>query len=110
MITTDDVAEETLRGLFEEGRDHGIEYRSDGIEAFVCRTDIFETRVIEKDLLDDESSNGLGEFATNLHDPETEGDDLGLEEEVDDLCVIHLDEGTDDSETCETQVFEGPGC
>lgn len=60
-----------------------------------------------KDLLDDEGGDGLGELAAGLHDAEGEGDDLRGEEEVDHVGIVHLDEGTNDTEGGEAEILEG---
>ena len=109
MITTDDMTEEALRRFLTQRSHHGVEDRSDGEEALVGGTDVLEAHVVEEDLLDDEGGDGLGELTADLHDAEAEGNDLCLEQKVDDLGVVHLDEGTDDAQAGEAEVLEGPG-
>jgi hypothetical protein len=69
---------------------HIAQHSADSVKAFVRLADIGEPEVVEEDLLDDEDGDGFGEFGAGLHDAEAEGDDLGGEEEVDDVGVVVL--------------------
>ena len=46
--------------------------------------------IVQKNLLHDESSDCLGQLAAHLHGAKTQWNDFGGQQEVDDLCVIHL--------------------
>lgn len=64
---------------------HRTQDGAHGIESLVCLTDVRQAEIIEQDLLNDEDGDCFGEFRSGLHDAETERDDLGREEEVDDV-------------------------
>mmetsp|Transcript_3380 Transcript_3380/g.13041 ORF Transcript_3380/g.13041 Transcript_3380/m.13041 type:complete len:504 (+) Transcript_3380:120-1631(+) len=106
-VAADDVLEEADRGLVDEGGDHVGEDGRDGVEALGGRADVVEPHVVEQDLLDDEGRDGLRQFRSSLHDAQTQRDDLGLQQKVDDVGVVHLDERADDAERRQAQVFEG---
>lgn len=70
--------------------DHIAQHSPDSVEPLVGLADVGEAEVVEKDLLDDKDCDRFGEFGAGLHDSEAEGDDLGGEEEVDDVGVVVL--------------------
>lgn len=94
--------------------------------------DVCQACLIQQNLLDDEDGNSLGEFGTSFHYPETERDDFGGQEEVDDGIIVvllrfrqklawllgrttdglHLYESADDAKGCKPKVLEWPsfGC
>jgi hypothetical protein len=53
-------------------------------------TNVCQSSLVKKDLLDDEDGDSFGEFGARFHDAETEGNDFGREEEVDDGVVVIL--------------------
>lgn len=69
--------------LLHQLGDHVAKNGAHRIESLVCRTNVAQANVIEEDLLYDEDSNGLAKLRSSLHDPKTEGNDLGGEKEVD---------------------------
>ena len=46
--------------------------------------------IVQKNLLHDEGSDCLGQLAAHLHSAKTQWNNLCGQQEVDDLCVIHL--------------------
>jgi hypothetical protein len=64
---------------------HRAQDGADGVESLVRLTDVRQAEIVEQDLLDDEDGDCFREFRSGLHDAEAEGDDLGGEEEVDDV-------------------------
>jgi hypothetical protein len=83
---------------------------SDGVEPLVRLTDVTKSDLVEEDLLHDEDRDRLRELRTGLHDPQTEGDDLSREKEVDNVAVVVLlDERTDDAEGGEAEVLKRTG-
>ena len=95
------------RLLIHQLRHHITEDRPDCVEALVRLADVLQSHVVEEDLLHDEDGDGLAEFGAGLHDAEAERDDFGGEEEVYHVCAVVFDEGADDAEGGEAQVFEG---
>ena len=79
------------RLLIHELRDHIREHGAYSVETFVRLTDVLEAHVVEKDFLDDEDRDRLAEFRPGLHNTETERDDLGGQEEVNDFGAVVLD-------------------
>mmetsp|Transcript_22030 Transcript_22030/g.46430 ORF Transcript_22030/g.46430 Transcript_22030/m.46430 type:complete len:271 (-) Transcript_22030:252-1064(-) len=79
-----------------------------GIKALGRCTDIVQTRFLQKNLLDNKSGNGFGKFRSCFHDSQTKRNDFGAEEEANNLRVIHLDECTYDTQTCQSQILERP--
>ena len=69
---------------------HIAENCSYGIESFVCVTDVRQASLIEKDLLDDEDSNGFRKFGSSFHDTQAQRDNFSREKEVDDRGVVIL--------------------
>lgn len=56
--------------------------------------------------MNDEDGDGLAELRARLHYAQTERNDLGSEQKVDDLGRVVLDQGTDDTEAGEAEVLE----
>lgn len=88
---------------------HITQHGPNSIEAFVSLADILQAHIIEQDLLDDEDGDGLAELGARFHDAQAKRDDFGREEEVDDFAAVVFDQGADDSQGGETEVFEGAG-
>ena len=65
--------------------------------------------VVHEDLLDDESGDSLAQLRACLHNPETQRNDLRLQEKVDHTSIVHFDESTDDPKRRQSQVLKGPG-
>lgn len=101
------MLQQTCGLLLHELADHVTKYGADSIEALIGRADVVETVVIEQDLLNNEDGDRLGQLGACLHDPQTERDYLGGQEEVDDLGRVVFDESTDDAEAGQAQVLEG---
>src|SRR3954463_14561049 len=89
--------------------DHVIEHRRNCVEPLIRLADVRETGIIQQDLLHDEYRDRLGYLRARLHDPKAEWNDLCAEEKIYHLAVVVLDEGSDDTEGCQAQVFEGAG-
>lgn len=100
------VLEEPHSLLLHQLRDHIAQHRSDRIEPLVRRADVCKTYVIEQDFLYNEDGDRLAELGPGLHDTETQGDDLGSEEEVDDIRGVILDQRTNDTERRETEILK----
>lgn len=77
-----DMLEQSDRLLLNQLSDHIAEDSAHGIESLICRTNVRQADVIKKNLLHNENGNGLAKFRAGLHDAETEGDNLGGKEEV----------------------------
>lgn len=112
-VTANDVLQQPDSARFFDARDHVGEDSANSVEALVGLANVGEADVIEQDLLDNEDGDGLAELAAGLHDSQTQGDDLGAEEERNDLAVVGLlDERADDAERRQSEVFKGSclGC
>ena len=81
----DDVFEKSCRLLLHKLRNHVAEDSSDSIETLVCSTNVVQPVVIKKDLLHDEDRNSLAKLGAGLHDAEAQWNNLGSEEEVDNV-------------------------
>lgn len=91
----------------DEGGNHVGENGANGVEALVRLANVLEAKVVEENLLDNEDGDRLGELRASLHDAEAEGDDLGREEEVDDVrVVVLLDESANDTQRRQAEVLE----
>jgi hypothetical protein len=95
------------RLLIHQLRNHITQDRPYGIKSLVRLADVLQSHVVEQDLLHDEDGDGLAEFRTGFHDAQAERDDFGGEEEIDYVCAVVFDEGADDAERGEAQIFEG---
>lgn len=57
--------------------------------------------------MDNEDSDGFRQFRSILHDAQTERNDFGRQEEINDVgVVILLDEGANDAEGSEAEILE----
>lgn len=101
-----DVLEQPDCLLLDQLSDHVAKDSAHSIESLICRTNIRQANVIEKDLLHNENRNGLAEFRPGLHYTKAERNNLSGEEEVDDVRRVILDQGSDDAERCETEILE----
>jgi hypothetical protein len=94
--------------LLHQLSDHVAEDRTHSIKALVGGADVVEAVVVEQDLLDDKDGYRLAELGARLHDAQAQRDDLGGEEEVDDLSRVILDKGADDPERGKAEILERP--
>ena len=90
------MLEQPSRLLLNQLRHNVAEDGPDSVEALIRGTDVVEPVVVKQNLLNDEDRHSLAELAARLHDPEAEGNDLGREEEVDNLARVVLDQSADD--------------
>lgn len=95
------------RLLLDQLRHHVAEDSANSVEPFVRGADVVKPAVIKQYLLNDEDSDSLAKLGTRLHDAQTKRDDLGGQQEVDDLGGIVLNQGTNDAKRGEAQVLEG---
>lgn len=86
---------------------HVTEDGADGVEPLIGGADVVQAIVVKKDLLHNEDGDGLAELRARLHDAQTERNDLGGQQEVDDLGGVILDKGANDTEAGQAEVFEG---
>lgn len=77
------VLEQSYRLSLNKANYHVAENGANCVEALVSGTDVAQPGIIQQDLLNNEDGHRLGELAAGLHDTETEGDDLGCQEEGD---------------------------
>lgn len=63
---------------------------ADGVESLVSLADVLQAQVVEQDLLHNEDCDSLAELTARLHDTKAEWDDLGCEQEVDNLAAVVL--------------------
>jgi hypothetical protein len=90
-------------------RHHVAQHGADGIEAFVRLADVREAHVVEQNLLHDEDGHRLGELAARLHDAQTERDNLGAEQEGNDVgIVVLLDQRANDAQRRQAQILKRP--
>lgn len=103
------MLEQTHGLLLHKLGDHVTKHGAHGIEALVCLTNVCQTGIIQKDLLDNEDGHGLGQLRAGFHDAQTEGDDFGGEQEVNDFRRVIFNESADDAQGSEAQVFVWAG-
>ncbi len=70
---------------------------------------IVQSSVIQQHLLQNKSRHSFGQLASELHDLQTERNDLRLQQKRDHLSIINFDERADDAQRGEAEVLEGPG-
>lgn len=80
------MLQEPNRLLIDQLGYHVAEHSANRIESLVCLANVLQAHVVKQDLLDNENRNCLAKFRASLHDTKAKWDDLGGEEEVDDLC------------------------
>jgi len=106
---SNDMLEQPNRLLLHQLGNHVAEHSSYRIEPLVSLTDVGEPHIIQQDLLNDEDGHRLGKFGAGLHDAEAQWDDLGGQQEIDDIGGIIFDQCTDNAERGQAKVFERPG-
>jgi len=95
--TAHDVLQQPHRLLIHKLRNHIREHRAHSVEALVRLADILQAHIIQQDLLHDKDGHRLAQLGTGLHDTQAQRDDLGGEQEVDDLRAVVLDQRADDA-------------
>lgn len=85
------MLEQPHRLLLDELCDHVAQDGADRVESLVGGADICQADIIQQDLLDDKDGHRLAQLRARLHDTQAEGDDLGGEQEVDDVRRVVLD-------------------
>lgn len=85
---------------------HVAQHRPNRIEALVCRTDIVQAMIVEKNLLDNEDGDSLAELGSSLHNAQAERNDLGSKEKIDHIRAIVLHQSPDDAQRCKTEILE----
>lgn len=109
-VAPNDMLQQPDRSSLLDAADHVGQDGSNGIESFVCLTDVGKANVIKQDLLYNEDGDGLAELRTSLHDAQTEWNDLRGQEKGDDLRVIRLlDESSNDAERSQSEVLKWSG-
>lgn len=110
QVTPNHVLQQPDRLTLDNLRHHVAQHGPHCIESLVRLADVRQTHVIQQDLLNDENRDRLAELRAGLHDAKAQGNDLGGEEESDDVrVVVLLDQCPDDTERGETQIFKGAG-
>lgn len=79
------VLQKTDSLLLHQLGDHIAQNSTDCVESFVCRADICQANVVKQDFLNYENGDRLAQLGPGLHDPKAEWDDLGCQEEVNDI-------------------------
>lgn len=92
--------------LLDQLAHHVAEDGADGIEPLISGADVVQAIIVEKYLLHDEYGDSLAELRARLHDAQTEGNDLGGQQEVDDFGRVVLHESANDAEACEAEILE----
>lgn len=92
--------------LLDQLAHHVAENGADCIEPLISGADVVEAIVVKKDLLHDEDGDSLAELRAGLHNSQTERNNLGGQQEVDDLGRVVLDKSANDTETGKPEVLE----
>lgn len=98
--------------LLDKLGDHVAKHSAHGVEPLVGGADIVKTTVVKEDFLDDEDGHCFTELRPSLHNTETQGNDFGGEEEVDNFRGVVLNQSPDNPKRRQSQIFERPrlGC
>jgi len=108
QVTPYDVFQKTNWRVHLQKLHHIVEDCAHCKESFRSGTNVVEPCVIEQYSLNDEGRHRLAQFAAGFHDAEAKRDDFRLKQKGDDLGIIHLDQGTNDSQAGEPKIFERP--
>lgn len=109
------MLEQSHRLGLDQILDHDLQHINDGIEPLVGVANIIQAHLVEQNFLNNKNSDRLGKLGAMLHDPKAQRNDFGGEEEVDHLHVVRrrrgfvpcrLDEGADDPQRGQAEVFE----
>lgn len=65
------VLEQACGLLFHKLADHVAKYGADSVEAFIGSTNVVEPIIVEKNLLNYENGDGLGQLRASFHDSKT---------------------------------------
>lgn len=95
--------------LLDQLAHHIAENGADGIEPLIGGTYVVQAIIVKKDLLHNKDGNGLAKLGSGLHDAQTERNDFGGQQEVDDLGRVVLDEGANYTKAGEPEVLERTG-
>jgi hypothetical protein len=83
------------------------QYHSNMGESVVSLAYVAEAGVVKQNFLQDKGGDSLAKLRAALHDSQAQRNNLGGEQEGDDFLLIGLDQSTDDTQRCESQVLEG---
>jgi hypothetical protein len=86
--------------------DHVTEDGANSVETLIGLANVCETDIVKENLLNDEDSDSLAKLGTSLHDTQAQRNDLGGQEEVDNLGGVVLDECSNDAKGGESKVLE----
>lgn len=89
-VAADAVLQKTDRGGRDKTVDHVAEDLADSVKSIGCSTHISEAVVVQQYLLHDKGGDGLAKFGSRSHYSQAQRYYLRLEEEVDDLGIVHL--------------------
>lgn len=95
--------------LVHQLRDHITQHSTHSVESLVRLANILKSHIVKQDLLDNKDCDRLAELGTRFHDTETERDDLGGKEEVDDVRGVIFDQRADHAQRGQAKVFERSG-
>lgn len=84
-----DVFQQTYGVVLQLGH-HAGQHEADCVEPLRSGTHVGQAGLVEQDLLYDEGGHGLRQLGPRLHYPQTERNDLRLQQEVDYVAIIHL--------------------
>lgn len=81
----DNMLQQPGRLLLDQLAHHVAKDGADSVESLIGGADVVQAIVVKQDLLHNEDGDSLTELRARLHDAQTERDDLGGQQEVDDL-------------------------
>lgn len=84
--------------LIHKLRDHIAQHRPDRIKPLVRLANVLQAHIVQQNLLHDEDGDGFAQLAAGLHDAQAQRDDLGREQEVDDVRGVVFDQRADHAE------------
>ena len=108
-VAADAVLQKTDRGGRDKIVDHVAEDLADGEKSIGCGAHISEAAVVQQYLLHNKGGNGLAKFGSRTHYSQAQRYYLRLEEEVDDLGIVHLYQSPNDTQGRQAEILKGSG-
>lgn len=102
-----DMLKKTCSLLLNELGHHVAEDGANSVESLVSGANVVQAIVVEQNLLHNEDGDRLAQLGSCLHNTQTQWDDLGSQEEVDNLGRIVLNQSPNNTERSKSQVFKG---
>lgn len=108
QVATNDVFQEANGWILYQFSYHARQDSTNSVKSLRCGTDICQSIVVQEDLLHNKCCDCFRQLGTRFHDAEAERDDLRLQKEIHYVGIVDFDQGTDNAEGGQSQIFKWP--